>query len=209
MRTLLAAVIVGLMLVPMASALAVGDTSGTILEHEVGDETTTSTTEPSTNTTEPSTTTTKPSTTTTQPATTSSADPTTTTTAERKTTSTTPPATTSTSRSETTTTTQLATTTTGPATTTSTPAHLVGPTTPPGSGLRGTATGMLADYDGDLMVGLDLSEVNVLSVGVTSDFSMAVEAFRAARLWIAVLALMLVATVLIGVDRHRSRQMIA
>jgi hypothetical protein len=165
-KTLLAAAIVALIVVPMASALAVGDSPlGATPEHVVGDHPTKSTT------------------------------------VERTTTSTTRPAIASTSTPETTTTTE-------PATTTSTSTLSVGPTTPPDSGLRGAATGLLADYDGDLMIGLDMTEVDSLGIGITSDFSMAVEALRAAALWIAVLALMLVAAVLKGVDRHQSRQTI-
>lgn len=70
-------------------------------------------------------------------------------------------------------------------------------------GLRESGVGLLADYRDGMMGDLDMNQVEVLGVTVDADFSMAVEVFRAARVWIAAIALIVSVAVLIGVDRRR------
>ena len=154
-------------------------------------------------------------TTTVKPTTTSTSKPTTTTralttTSTNPTTTTTRPTTTSTSRPETATTVvSAAASTTSSTSTTSTTVPLTGggagPTngdgSPPFGGLRDPGVGLMADYTGGMMG--DMDDVEVLGVELSADFSMAVEVFETARIWLAVLALMVAAAIIAGVDRRR------
>jgi hypothetical protein len=72
-----------------------------------------------------------------------------------------------------------------------------------GSGLRDAGIGLLADYQTGMMVDLDLQNVEVLGADLVVDFSLAVEIFEAARVWIAILVLMVTAAVVSGMDRRR------
>lgn len=79
-----------------------------------------------------------------------------------------------------------------------------GPSSPPPvSGLRVTAGGVIADYQQGMMGDMDMTGVEVMGVEVTADFSMAVELFEAARIWIAGLALVIAAAIIGGLDRRR------
>lgn len=51
-----------------------------------------------------------------------------------------------------------------------------------------------------------MEEIEVLGAELDADFSLAVEAFEAARVWIAVLALLITAATVSGMDRKRSRK---
>jgi len=156
----------------------------------------------STTTSTPTTTVKSTTPTTRAPATTTSTVPTTTTTG---------PSTTSTSRSETTTTAQSAAATSSSTTsTTSTTAPLSGggPDSSGGNGsmiggLRDPGVGLLADYRQGMMGDIDINDVEVLGVELSADFSMAVEVFEAARIWVAVLALLVAAAIIAEVDRRR------
>ena len=75
---------------------------------------------------------------------------------------------------------------------------------PPVSGLRVTAGGVIADYQQGMMGDMDMTDVEVLGVEVTADFSMAVELFETARIWIAGLTLVVAAAVIGGLDRKRA-----
>jgi hypothetical protein len=108
------------------------------------------------------------------------------------TTSTTTPGDTTTSTSESTTTTSAGVAATG---------QPPGPSS--GSGLRDAGIGLLADYQTGIMVDLDLQNVEVLGADLVVDFSLAVEIFEAARVWIAILVLMVTAAVVSGMDRRR------
>ncbi|HEX6221305.1 MAG TPA: hypothetical protein VF115_09440 [Acidimicrobiia bacterium] len=70
-------------------------------------------------------------------------------------------------------------------------------------GLRDPGVGLLADYQEGMMGDLQTDQVEVLGVTVDADFSMAVEVFETARIWIALLALMVSAAIIGGVDRRR------
>jgi len=126
-------------------------------------------------------------------------------------TTTTGPSTTSTSRSETTTTALSAAATSSSTTsTTSTTAPLSGggPDSSGGNGsmigsLRDPGVGLLADYRQGMMGDIDINDVEVLGVELSADFSMAVEVFEAARIWVAVLALLVAAAIIAEVDRRR------
>lgn len=147
--------------------------------------------------------TTKATTTTTRAPTTTSTVPTTTTTR---------PPTTSTSRAETTTTVSDAASSTSSTSTTSTTISLAGggagPTDgnepPPIGGLRDPGVGLMADYSEGMMGDLDMGDVEVLGVELSADFSMAVEVFETARIWLAVLALLVAAAIIAGLDRRRT-----
>lgn len=76
---------------------------------------------------------------------------------------------------------------------------------PPATGLRVTAGGVIADYKQGMMGDMDMTGVEVLGVDVTADFSMAVELFETARVWIAGLALVIAAAIIGGIDRKRNR----
>lgn len=146
----------------------------------------TSTSSTSTSSTSSTTSTTKP-TTTTSKATTTTTEATTTTSRPNATTSTT-------SREESTTT-----------STTVVPAAAPLPPTPPGDGIRDTGNGLMADYQTGMMGDMDMDEVEVLGAELTANFSMAVEVFEAAKVWIAILALMITAAIVSGMDSRRTR----
>jgi hypothetical protein len=77
---------------------------------------------------------------------------------------------------------------------------------PEGSGLRLSRVGLLADYRAGMMGDMGSGEIEVLGVSLEADFSMAVEAFQATRLWIAALALVIAAALVSGMDIRRSRK---
>jgi hypothetical protein len=112
---------------------------------------------------------------------------------------------------ETTSTTTPAATTTTTSEATSTTAGVGGGGGPAGpsseGGLREAAVGLLADYQPGMAGDLNLEGVEVLGADLAVDFSLAVEIFEAAKVWIAVLVLMVTAAVVSGMDRkRRSRQ---
>jgi hypothetical protein len=76
------------------------------------------------------------------------------------------------------------------------------PTLP--DGLRVTWVGLVADHPPGLMGELEGEGAEVLAVELDADFSLAVEVFEKARIWISILALVVAAAVIHGVDRHRS-----
>ena len=80
---------------------------------------------------------------------------------------------------------------------------------PEGSGLRLSRVGLLADYTSGMMGDMGMGEIEVLGVSLEADFSMAVEAFEATRLWIAALALVIAAALVSGMDIRRSRRDVA
>lgn len=99
------------------------------------------------------------------------------------------------------------TTTTATTTTTSTTvAAAVPKTPPPGSGLLRAGSGIMADYGSGAMGDMSTDSVEVLGVGVTADFSMAVEVFEAVRWWVAGLALLIAAATIGLVDRRRAER---
>lgn len=71
-------------------------------------------------------------------------------------------------------------------------------------GLRVTWVGVVADHPSGLMGELEGEDAEVLAAELDADFSLAVEVFEKARIWISILALMVAAAVIHGVDRHRS-----
>lgn len=71
-------------------------------------------------------------------------------------------------------------------------------------GLRDPGVGLLADYRGGLMGGIDYGEIEVLGAEIDADFSMVVEVFEAAQLWVAALGLVLAAALIGVLDRRRS-----
>ena len=137
------------------------------------------------------TTTTKPTTTTTKPTTTTSKATTTTSQAETTTSTTTP-----------------TTTTTVPSTTTSTVVAVPVPPFPPAdSGIFDPdGPGIVADYASGMMGDMEMGEIEVLGASLEANFSMAVEAFEAAKVWIAILALMIAAAIVSGMDSRRSKR---
>ncbi len=99
------------------------------------------------------------------------------------------------------------TTTTTPGDDTSTTVVAIGagpPTPPPNSGLRDPGTGLLADYSEGMMG--DMAKVEVLGAELTADFSLAVEAFEGAKVWIAVLTLLIGAVIVSGMDTRRAEK---
>jgi hypothetical protein len=60
-----------------------------------------------------------------------------------------------------------------------------------------------------MMGDMGMGEIEVLGVSLETDFSMAVEAFEATRLWIAALALVIAAALVSGMDIRRSRRDVA
>jgi len=134
-----------------------------------------------------------------------------TTTTKKATTTTTATTTTSLPASTTSTTTRpTSTTTTVPSTTTTVSQEvvpLIGPTVPPNSGIRNAEHGLLARYDSRSFGGggLGIEDIEVLGVEVTADFSITAEAFGAAKTGIAVLALIMGAAVVSGMDWRRTR----
>ncbi len=119
-------------------------------------------------------------------------------------------ATTTTSQSETTTTTGSSETTTTVAstTTTSAPDGAAIPGEPPfKSGLHDPGQGLMADYGDEMMGEMSMEDVEVLGAEVTADFSMAVEVFESAKVWVALLALMITAAIVSGMDTRRARRL--
>jgi hypothetical protein len=70
-------------------------------------------------------------------------------------------------------------------------------------GLRDSRVGLLADYRQGMISDMDIDDVEVLGVELMADFSMAVEVFEAARIWVAVLALLVAAAIIAEIDRRR------
>jgi hypothetical protein len=64
----------------------------------------------------------------------------------------------------------------------------------------------MADYRPGSMSGIDMGEVEVLGANLEADFSLAVEAFETARIWIAILSLFMAAAVVGGMDWRRSKR---
>jgi hypothetical protein len=96
-------------------------------------------------------------------------------------------------------------TTTGDDTSTTVVAIVAGPPTPPpNSGLRDPGTGLLANYSEGMMG--DMAGVEVLGAELTADFSLAVEAFEGAKVWIAVLTLLIGAAIVSGMDTRRAEK---
>jgi hypothetical protein len=69
--------------------------------------------------------------------------------------------------------------------------------------------GLMADYSTGMMGGMDMGEVEVLGAELTADFSLAVEAFQAAKIWIAALALLIGAALVSGLDSRRWRRQVS
>lgn len=79
-----------------------------------------------------------------------------------------------------------------------------GPASPAfGTGLRVTAGGVIADYRQGTMGEFDMTGIEVLGFEVGAEFSMAVEFFETARIWIAGLALLIAAAIIAGLDRKK------
>ena len=76
---------------------------------------------------------------------------------------------------------------------------------PPVTGLRVTGGAVIADYQQGMMGDMDMTGFEVLGVDVNADFSMAVELFEAARVWIAGLTLVIAGAIIGGIDRKRFR----
>ena len=74
----------------------------------------------------------------------------------------------------------------------------------PPDGLRVTWVGVVADHPSGLMGELGDGGTEVLAAELGADFSLAVEVFERARIWISILVLVVVAAVIHGVDRRRS-----
>lgn len=96
----------------------------------------------------------------------------------------------------------------GPDTPTSQPGSIESDSSsvPPGSGLRQSRVGLLADYRAATMGGMGAEDVEVLGVSLSADFSLAAEAFEATRLWIAGLALLIAIVLVNGMDIRRARR---
>lgn len=77
---------------------------------------------------------------------------------------------------------------------------------PPGSGLRESSIGLLADYRPGMADDMAMEQVEVLGAELSADFSLAVEAFEAAKVWIAILALVIAAALVSGMDSRRARE---
>lgn len=84
-------------------------------------------------------------------------------------------------------------------------ASVSGTRPPPGSGIRAPVVGLMADYRPGGIAGTHADEVEVLGVEIEADFSLAVEAFEEARLWFAILSLIIAAAVVGGMERKRSK----
>ena len=146
--------------------------------------TTTTTTKP-----RPTTTTTEPTTSATTPTT----APTTTTTPKPRPTTTT-------------TTTPTTTTTTAPTTTTTTVVVVAAPRaiSPPGSGIRETASGVQAGFPAGLFGSMELGQPQVLGVELNADYKMAVEVIESAWAWMIGLLLVIAAAIASGLDRRKT-----
>ena len=66
------------------------------------------------------------------------------------------------------------------------------------------AVGLMAGYTTGMIGDMAMEEVEVLGASLEADFSLAVEAFEAARVWVAALALLIAAAVVSGMDRRRT-----
>lgn len=67
----------------------------------------------------------------------------------------------------------------------------------------GPGQGLMTDYhevNGEVV---QLEDVEVLSAEVTADFSLAVEAFKSTKVWLATLSLMIAAALVSGMDHRR------
>lgn len=78
---------------------------------------------------------------------------------------------------------------------------------PRDSGLRDPGQGLIADYGDGMMGDMEMGETEVLGAEVTADFSMAVEVFESAKVWVAVLVLMVTAAIVSGMDIRRVRRL--
>lgn len=76
---------------------------------------------------------------------------------------------------------------------------------PPGSGLRVSAVGVMADFRAGSLGDLATEEFEVLGADLEADFSLAVETFERARIWMAILSLFVAAAAVSGMDWRRSR----
>ena len=195
--------------VPSAAEAGVGELFyngwATIDRVEIGgplrQSTTTTSTTSSTTTTTPTKTPTPTSTTSTS-STTTTVGAVTSTTSPRATTSTRPASVAGAGGTDSSTTTTLADTTT-----TSGAALVVSPPAPPSDGgLRDPGVGLMTDYEPGMMGDMDMESVEVLGAELDADFSLAVEYFETGKLWIALLALVIGAAFIGGLDRHRLRR---
>lgn len=185
---------------------------GTIATSSTTTSSSTSTTSSTSSTSTSSTTSTVPgkSSTSTSSSTTSTLAPTTSSTVRSTTTS--RPTTTSTPRSTsedvtTTTTIPQTTSTTGPeASTTTLGASFASELPPPPSGLRDPGVGLISDYESGMMGEMDMEQVEVLGADLNADFSLAVEVFEAARVWIAGLTLLVAAAIVSGMEKRLPRR---
>lgn len=73
---------------------------------------------------------------------------------------------------------------------------------PPSGGLREPALGLLADYREGMMG--DFEDIEVLGANLSADFSLAVEIFERIKFWIALLALIVTAAIVGGIDGKRA-----
>ncbi len=73
---------------------------------------------------------------------------------------------------------------------------------PPSGGLREPALGLLADYREGMMG--DFEDIEVLGANLRADFSLAVEIFGRIKFWIALLALIVTAAIVGGIDVKRA-----
>ena len=174
--------------------------------------TTTTTTAPTTTTTTKATTTstaqtpgtTRPPTTTTTPSTTPTTRATTTTTPSLDTTA---PADEGSETTTTTTTTTSTTTTTEPGPVAAASGGPPPPASFVGAELRDAGVGLIAGFQRGLAGDLELDGLDVLGADVTVDFSMVVELFEAARIWLGALALIMAVCLVAGMDRRRWRNL--
>jgi len=81
------------------------------------------------------------------------------------------------------------------------------PSPPTDSGIREATVGLIANFEAGLMGDMEMAEVEVLGAELSADFSLAVEAFEAAKVWIATLALVIGAAVVSGMDWRRTRRL--
>jgi len=76
---------------------------------------------------------------------------------------------------------------------------------PPGSGLRVSALGVMADFRTGSMGDMATEQIEVLGANLEADFSLAVETFGRAKIWMAILSLLVAAAAVSGMDWRRSR----
>jgi hypothetical protein len=68
----------------------------------------------------------------------------------------------------------------------------------------GTGNGLMFDVQSGASGNIEaLDNVEVLSAGVTANFSLAVEAFKSTKVWMAALSLMIAAALVSGMDHRR------